>query len=185
MAAVLVLIALVVIAGLIAHDARILGRELRGEQGSMAAVLFDPAFSRPQRRGSWALVYATAIAGVAAIHPMGPVRGPVQASLAMVALIVLTILAFSRPRAAAWLLLVAWAVLAVFLVRSIASPAELGSLARLVLPLPRTPGPLLHLWWLYRTAEPLPDDAWLHQLAAVPGTPLMIWLLVASLYGGL
>jgi len=181
-------IAVLALVALILHVeywATTLGKEVRGEDGSMVAVLFDPAYSRLQRRGSWGLAYATVIAGAAAVHPIGPLRGPIPSAVAMLALFVLTIVAFSRPRAAAWLLLVAWAVLAVFLVRSIASPVQLGSIAKLVLPLPRTPGPLLHLWWLFRTVEPLPDDARLHQLAAIPGVPLMIWILTASLLGGL
>jgi hypothetical protein len=131
-----------------------------------------------QRRGWWGVLYAAVIGGLAVLLPVG---GGVAVALQVggtVAVVALTALAIWRPRAVGWAYLAAWALLAVPFLRGLEGPAQLASVVGLVLPVPFSPGPLLHLALLFRGAESESPRGRVYQAYVLLGLPLLMWFVV-------
>jgi hypothetical protein len=135
---------------------------------------------RRQRRGWWGVLYAAVIGGVALLLPMGRGAVPMQIG-GVVAVVVLTLLAIWRPRVAAWVYLVPWLVLAVPTLRGMEGPMQLGGFLGMLLPLPFTPGPLLHLGLVFRGAEPEAARGRMYQVVVLLGLPALTWLIAGVL----
>lgn len=130
-----------------------------------------------QMRGWWGVLYAAVITAVTMLLPVtGLGVMPMQIG-GVVAVVVLTLLAISRPRVAAWVYLVPWLVLAVPTLRGMEGPMQLGGFLGMLLPLPFTPGPLLHLGLVFRGADPEAARGRLYQVVVLLGLPALTWLI--------
>jgi hypothetical protein len=131
-----------------------------------------------QIRGWWGVLYAAVIAGVTMLLPVtGRGAMPMQIG-GVVAVVVLTALAIWNPRGAAWVFLVPWLLLAVPTLRGMQGPMQFGGFLGMLLPLPFTPGPLLHLGLIFRGAEPEAARGRLYQVVVLLGLPALTWLIV-------
>ena len=134
-----------------------------------------------QMRGWWGVLYAAVITAVTMLLPVtGLGVMPMQIG-GVVAVVVLTLLAIWNPRGAAWVFLVPWLLLAVPTLWRMQGPMQLGGFLGMLLPLPFTPGPLLHLGLVFRGADPEAARGRLYQVVVLLGLPALTWLIAGVL----